>query len=202
MCLFMCGKSMCAHGGFSTFVIEIIRYSGAYILYVSVIHLKFHVFYAHAAQTRICMCEVCVHRVRYYICLELLTPTDSERLPLGQSRENRKRTSAVNSGTEQEQEEKTERQTGKALRRVDELSDQLYWVCSITMWAGNVKRGRLVSDITQACQISCANATLSENSLSSSLISNICRHGHRSAVMNDRDKIKMHTAHAPGQPGY
>lgn len=95
MCLFMCGKSMCAHGGFSTFVIEIIRYSGAYILYVSVIHLKYHVFYAHAAQTRICMCEVCVHRVRYYICLELLTPTDSERLPLGQSRENRKRSVQV-----------------------------------------------------------------------------------------------------------
>lgn len=49
-------------------------------------------FNAHALHLCFCMCEVCVHCVQYYICLELLTPTDSESLPRGRWRENGKST--------------------------------------------------------------------------------------------------------------
>lgn len=157
----------------------------------------------HALWTRIAMCEVCLHCVRYYICLELLTPTDSESLPRGRWMENGRRTRELwiagrererRTARRKERDKKWDRQEGNERQREEwmRLSDQLYRACSFAMWAADEKRWKLVSIITQPFK----SAVLARarrhagNPLNSSLISNTCRHGegHRRAAMNDRGR--------------
>lgn len=127
----------------------------------------FECSFYYAACTYIDMSHVCVHCRRCYICLELLTPTDSESLPGGQRRENGKGTwepshnetarerdeQSDGKKREKKEEEKSDR-IWKAVRGVDET----VWPAALSALVHHVGWGRLVSSATRACQNSCVSS--------------------------------------------
>ncbi len=174
-----------------------------------------------ALRACICMCALCMPCVRYYICLELLTPTDSESLPRGRWRENGKSTRELWTARREERGRRTVRQTERKGRRQTgnerrwEGKDDSVWPAVLSVlshhvgcwWeeAGGEGGGnwwaaehRPVTSAVLALTLCYAG-----NSVISSLICNTCRRGggQRRAVMNDRGYRIEHAAHAMWSAG-
>lgn len=98
----------------------------------------------HRAASFVRMYEVCMRRMQYYICLELLTPADSESLPQGRRAENGTSTRELwTSGENRE----TTSQTGRAQLGVGgqtdsefkkkksprDRTDETVWIAALSM---------------------------------------------------------------------
>lgn len=149
-----------------------------------------------------CMREVCMQCTQYYICLELLTPTDSESLPWGRWRGNGKGTRELWVDRKRENQSDRHRlskvggrETGNKSQweRMDESeSESLHWACSFTMWAADVKKqgGKLVSGTTRASQVSCGGShappPLQLAHYLHQFVTHVCEKASGDGWMNDR----------------